>query len=471
MQSVRGFARIFGGAGLFLGAWVLLALAASPASADILVLADGRSVEGKVVKESATELVVEITEQGKTRRETIARAAVVKHLRQGALGQGGALGGAAAPANAGPVLAGKVLFLIDRSGSMAIGRRHAAALTRLRELIEGLGDKDRCLIQLFDEDTARPLIGWTRTDKSGRAKVLAMLAKVTLDPDETTDLAAAVEGAARQRPDRVVLITDGVVTRPGKSPLATVDRIRAALAKAGGKAGPVPLHAEAVLDGDWPVTGVEDKTSARALLKQLAGLSKDGSFHEVSAAALPNPPAAPARVARPRARLLRGGVVKEVAAGAGALLRIDVADEALAQGALRNEEYPAPVRITLESFDAGGQAIGKPLTLATRRRGARILGARAVEVVAAAGRAKAKGALVVRAGVGGLIRIVYERDGESFATTIAVLDKRDEPKGKPRGRRVSDLLDGKARLRPLKPGEKRGAEATTGVGSDTSKSD
>ena len=52
-----------------------------------------------------------------------------------------------------------------------------------------------------------------------------------------------------------------------------------------------------------------------------------------------------------------------------------------------------------------------------------------------------------------------------------MLDKRDEPKGKPRGRRVSDLLDGKARLRPLKPGEKRGAEATTGVGSDTSKSD
>jgi hypothetical protein len=110
-----------------------------------------------------------------------------------------------------PATGKDIVFVIDRSGSMAYeGRIHHVKL-ELRRAIESLGPENRFLVILFNSE-ATPLGGdrLVAADERGKRAAYAQLARINdSSTGGDTDPSSAMRLALRLAPDTVFLMTDG----------------------------------------------------------------------------------------------------------------------------------------------------------------------------------------------------------------------------------------------------------------------
>lgn len=293
---------------------VFALMSARAARADVLVLGDGTRLEGKVVAMDDLTVVIEVALGTTTARMTVARDDL-RSLQFGDAPVAPAAGdvqpaappapppapppaappavGAAAtavrPDARGPTAARpggeRVLFALDMSGSMAIGRRWVQACAEVQERARALAPEVRFGLLFFHEVVEQPWTGFIRRNDSSLSRLAHALERQRPDLRAGTDLAHALSEAVERGPTRIVLLTDGVVTRNHEHLLATFHGIAAAAADERA----VILDAVAVQDGRYVPTNVEDFSAANGVLQRLSTDGK-GAF-----AALARAEEAPAR--------------------------------------------------------------------------------------------------------------------------------------------------------------------------------
>jgi Ca-activated chloride channel family protein len=123
-----------------------------------------------------------------------------------------------------------VSLVIDRSGSMA-GRKLRDAVEAARRFVEGLADRDRVSLVIYDS-TVDTLVPWT-TLSEGRARVLSALSEVherggtNLGGGLIEGIRQARAGSTERTVNRVILLSDGQANEGITAPSALA-RIAAA---------------------------------------------------------------------------------------------------------------------------------------------------------------------------------------------------------------------------------------------------
>lgn len=294
---------------ILLSGLVAVALAAA-ARGDVLELKDGTRLEGQVVGMDATSVTIEVPLGQTTGKVVVARADLARvGLGEAAPVASGAAAAvesrapvalvstapAPAPSVARPVAPDptalrqgeKVVFLLDCSGSMAIGKRWAQAKEELLRRARALPADGRFCLVAFHEAADVQFGDFVRRNDGTLKRLEGALDRLRPDLRAGTNLAAAVAVALRREPTRVVLLTDGVATRGHEQLVAAFQAVSAAAAKG------LVLDAVAVQDGRWRQAEVEDFAAAGAVLARLA---RDGKG---AAAALARTEEAPAAGYRP----------------------------------------------------------------------------------------------------------------------------------------------------------------------------
>lgn len=282
---------------------VLLALVSlRDARADVVVLGDGTRLDGKVVAMDDLTIVLEVPLGATTARMTIARDDL-RSLQFGDAAPAAAPAPAPAPVPA-PATAERpaprdptaareggerVLFAVDASGSMAIGRRWAQACREVLTRARALPEDARFGVLFFHEVVDQPWTGFIRRNDSSLNRLEHALERKRPDLRAGTDLTHALSEALQREPTRVVLLTDGVPTRNQEHLLATFQGI----ARAAKDERAVIVDTIAVQDGSYVPAGVENFVAATGVLQRLSAEGK-GAF-----AALERAEEAPAPVFLP----------------------------------------------------------------------------------------------------------------------------------------------------------------------------
>lgn len=162
----------------------------------------------------------------------------------------------------------RTIYVLDHSGSMAIGQRWEQAVRQTERLVERLELGAPFDVMVFSAHV-RSL--FTKDNTSFRSKTSAqrVAAALRADPPEMragTHFVRALRRALSRRPKKIVLITDGVGTLGG--PFASEDAIR--VASQARKEG-IPLDVLAAHDGIFGLNpNVEDLSAAKLFLQRLA---------------------------------------------------------------------------------------------------------------------------------------------------------------------------------------------------------
>ena len=245
-----------------------------PAYADVILLEDGTYIEGTVVAETARELTIETS--GKVSRKiTVKKADIKKHVRDNGAGDSevrpGGLDGPGSVTFEPSLLTGRVLFVIDVSGSMRIGKRYELARESLYTIVAELPKKTEFDVHLFS-DVPVSLFerDFLRASKRMKKRIKKHMGKRKVKLTKHTDLMAALKGALKtKKVETIVLYTDGIPTAGVLDPQAILARVRK-LRKATKKFNPPALHVRAVTGDEFRDPKVEDKEAAEEFLRRLA---------------------------------------------------------------------------------------------------------------------------------------------------------------------------------------------------------
>lgn len=174
----------------------------------------------------------------------------------------------------------KVVFCVDRSGSMGLGDRFATALDIVDQLLRSMNKDAQFDVYLFDHKVHSLFEdNWLHASEDNRKSLRAKIEKAGgLNYGGFTDFVSAVKLAAeRRRPDAVYLLTDGVETLNEYE----TEKIVAAVSKAA-RAVKVPVHTIGIALGLDPMA--ENKIEAQAALRGIAA-ETGGVFREAQAVA------------------------------------------------------------------------------------------------------------------------------------------------------------------------------------------
>jgi Mg-chelatase subunit ChlD len=265
---------------------LLLLLMSMVARADTIVLADGTRLDGAIVSMDDAFITIDVAVGGTKGRMTIARS----DLRELKLGEDApAPVPAPAPAPAGetaeraapegdPTRTGdgegegpRVLFLLDASGSMAIGRRWTQATTEVMNRALALPPGARICLVAFHGVVAKAWNGFLRRTDALMRRFDTHLARFAPDLRASTDLVEALDEALELKPDRIVIVSDGISTENHERFLEAYRAVEVA-----GAHGLV-IDTVAVQDGAYTPPDVEDLDAGRALLERLS-TSTHGTF-------------------------------------------------------------------------------------------------------------------------------------------------------------------------------------------------
>jgi hypothetical protein len=413
---------------------LVLALGSGRAAlADVITLSDGTRLEGKVVDETTDAVVFEHALGAVKTRSTFQKTDV-RTLEKSFAPAPPPEPSPAPPAVAVPVplpptsypelatMTGRVMVCLDRSGSMTIADRFAAAEDEVERLVASMPPKLAFDVYLFDAGARSLFDGETLLPtKDCRAKLRGRLDAIGVTFQGFTDLLSALEPALARRPAAVYLFTDGVPTRGETRPAALVDAV-AALARK----HRTPIHVVGVLGGGYAFDpAIESQDGARAILSSIAAAT-GGRYREIAAGARevsalrPDPRPTPGEVEV--SLLCDGRVVPERALGFPRF-DVDVVDAALVNGPVVLE-YSQDVGVEVRSLNRAGVELDALRPLAMRYKDGRLASERTVRVVGgldARGRVDAAtGALLLRGEEGGIVEVVYRRAGQAFKRTVTI---------------------------------------------------
>lgn len=438
---------------------VLLLASAAFAGELIIVLSDGRRLRGSIVSETPTRLVFQPKAPGSTPvvldpKDVALRVPVQRRPAPAPnppkpqppapkpqaqppapkpQPQPAAPKPKPAPPRSGPRLTGNIVFLLDISGSMALGERLPLCASKIQALVAELGEDDRIDMLLFDEDAVSHF-GKTYLRVRGRVpeKVRGWLGKVKIDMNGRADLVGGVEAALKRRADHIVLFTDGYLNFGEAGPRSIIQRIAKAVR---GDRKPVKLFVYGVHDGDWVVPGVERRGAARAFLAAL-GEELDGHEELKARRRLRSPVGEAVEAEAPTVDLApwKGrGVLSElqIAHGSTRGLGIQVGDPALATVPLAVQEYPAPLALEVTTYDRNGARLSGPHTLRVGRRDARAWAVDGFTVRDVNCPTTSSG---IPVDGGGTIELVWIRAGHRFTRRLPVTRPPLPNNGRGRGR-------------------------------------
>jgi hypothetical protein len=261
------------------------------ASADILTLHGGATLEGKVVEQGANDIVFEHEIGGQKVRSTFPRSTVDKiEITAG-------LGSQAAPAGGAPATrypeaqnySKRVGIVIDRSGSMSIGDRWAQELDEVDAILAALPDSTEVALWVFDK---KPTALFPDHPKAAAARktVRPKLEAMGFNLEGYTDIVAALVPALHASCEAVYLLTDGFPTQGEPSVDFVVKGVKNQL-KLLPPPKNVPLDIVQIEGGKYELGDVEEPEGARAILKALANETV-GVYRSVVAADRPKTTAA-----------------------------------------------------------------------------------------------------------------------------------------------------------------------------------
>lgn len=425
---------------LLTAALVLVTAVPSVALADVLLLADGSYVEGKVLSESVTEITIETS--GKVARKVTIKKSDIKRRVPDS-------GTTVRPTTPGPgstidptKLSGQVLFLLDISGSMAIGERYPLAERWLKELVQKLAPDVRFNVLLFSDKTSL-LFGREYLPASARVKkrlatYLKRRMKKGIDRTRFTDLHQAMKLALDHVGTKtVIVLSDGVPTAGKiKNPetlLSWIEGYRTRADAVGKAKTPPRIHVRSLLGGHAKRSQAgEDKEAARTFLRLLAQKS-GGSYGEVTGKLKLDSPFK--RPGKPRGPEIQVQYYKSrqvihsirlAAKGFYPAFHLRVIDPALAHGDYRIREYPLDLKLVVESWDRGGEIeVDSPTAIPLARNGTSVWSTKYLRVTGPIDNQEAHGShldkrVYLKAFTGGYLKIKYTREGRTFQKVVKI---------------------------------------------------
>jgi hypothetical protein len=326
-----------------------------------------------------------------------------------------------------PEIAGykdKIVFVLDRSGSMALGDRFATALDVIDQLLHELPKDTKFDIYLATE-TVHSLFknDWYRPSADMRKQIRTRIAEAGgLDYGGFTDIVGAMKAVLEKRhPEAVYLLSDGVAT---VNEIET-EKIIGAVVKAS-LAIKAPVHTIAIGVGQ---DVAEDATQAVAVMKGIAE-STGGIYREVKSEARSRgrafllwPPWAPLPAedqARIHLRDPRGKEFRQRVFGAKNGLPdviVEIEDPALQFGSVAFE-YADP-KLVVRTFLANGKLFFETRPVALKRMGDRFVSNVTVKIVnildeSPPDEITSGGSLPVKCPSGGSVDFVYKRGAREF---------------------------------------------------------
>lgn len=320
----------------------------------------------------------------------------------------------------------KVVFVLDRSGSMAIADRWLTALEVLEQLLLELPRGSNFDVYLADENAVSLFEGNWCKSMDVREQIRKRIKDAGwIDYGGFTDLVTPLKLATeRRRPDAVYLLSDGVAT------LNEIDteKIVAAVVKAA-TGVKIPIHTIAIGPGQDPA---EDGGQAVATLKGIAE-GTGGIYREVKSQKRPvlrafrlNPPWAPPPfedLARIHVKLNPSRETWSRQLPMNTDYIVEVEDPTLKNGPVALE-YAEP-KLVIRTFLPSGRPFLETKAIAVQRRGDRLIAANTICFVRPGSEAppdqlNARGAIEVRCPDGGSAEIVYRRGGREFREAIVV---------------------------------------------------
>jgi len=346
-------------------------------------------------------------------------------------GGGSTSRGLALPGGA-PEIAGykdKVVFVLDRSGSMALADRFLTAVDIVEQLILEMPRDTKFDIYLATETSPSLFNGdWYKASGDMRKQLRTRIAEAGgLDYGGYTDLVTPVKMAAeKRRPDAVYVLSDGVATI---GELETEKIIAAASKAAAGLK--IPVHTIALGVGQ---DAAEDPAQALAVLKGIAQ-STAGIFREVRCetrskgrAFLQHPlwaPPLPEDLAKIHLKDTKGKEMRTRQfggkTGLGEVL-IEIEDPTISRGSVPFE-YAEP-RLVIRTFMQNGRPFFETRPLPLKRIGDRFACTWSIRVVSAADDSPDEptsgGQYNVKCPTGGSIDVVYRRGSREFKETATM---------------------------------------------------
>lgn len=329
----------------------------------------------------------------------------------------------------------KIVFIVDRSGSMAIADRFAKALDIVEQLLLEMPKDTKFDIYLATETSHSLFEGeWLRPAAEVRKSLRSRIAAVGgLDYGGFTDLITPIKTAAeRRRPDAVYLLSDGVATI---NELET-EKIVGAVVKVALQAK-VPVHTIAVGVGQ---DVAEDAEQAIAVLKGIAEQT-GGIFREVKSETrsrgrafllpppwLPPPAEDLARIHLKTAqgKEIRGRFLSYSGRTAGDDVVVEIEDPALKAGPIALE-YAEP-KLVVRTFLANAKLFLETRPIGLKRAGDRLVSTLAVRFVgpqddSPPDEANTGGSLPVKCPSGGSVEFVYKRGSREFREAALISTK------------------------------------------------
>jgi hypothetical protein len=252
--------------------WILTLLGLlmiSSADADRLVFRDGKELLGRVVSEDTATVTFATKVDGKLLVKRYPRAAIKKIIPE--LGKMNdpfvdpdEPAEQSKPVKESGLKSSRVVFLIDRSSSMALGRRFQNALKVARTIAKGYSSDTRLQIFAFD-DTAEPILRSYQNVIAQNSKLIdSSFRRISVKQKTGTNIELAFKRAFQANPQVIHVFTDGVDrSLPGASTkiLANIARMNRKNTK---------IHTHAFQGGSIKYFGGEPRQRARGFLKKLA---------------------------------------------------------------------------------------------------------------------------------------------------------------------------------------------------------
>lgn len=249
----------------------MLIASAATALADKLILIDGTVIEGKVMGRDSKAITFGADEDGQlvVRRYPLSR---VKQVIPEIEGQKERPPESANPTKR-PVR--KVVFLLDVSGSMALGQRFDKARAALLAQVKTFRPRVRVQFYSFSSQVVALQRDYRNCIEGNIPGFENVFKRLTLDPRSGTDIGRALRDALNTRPDALYLYTDGI--QRGRTGQKIADLVKLA-ARVNSKK--IAIHVRLIQDGRLPYLAGEPLDAARQALKQVAEAS--GGSYEAS---------------------------------------------------------------------------------------------------------------------------------------------------------------------------------------------
>lgn len=259
--------------------WAIILLGSllcTNARADRLVLTDGRDLPGKIMSQTGTSVTFASKENGKVvvRKYQLSQIrSIIPELNdknnpfpKPKVDPDEARDSKNGTARTGPLTeTDRVIFLIDRSGSMALGSRLEKAVKLAEEILLKFEGETRLQVFAFDE-RAVPIQRDFENVVPSKSRVFASaLKRITVDKRAGSDLENSLKRVLKAKPKVIHIFTDGIDRgdpgRTYKDLLANINKMNRKK---------IVIHTHVFQGGYIPYFGGEPKKKARDFLKSLA---------------------------------------------------------------------------------------------------------------------------------------------------------------------------------------------------------